>query len=165
MRACAAAPRLLLALSRGHYHAAVGEDPRVARSRDAVCAKRLPLLPDGARRQREGTSSDRPEHPDVGIEHRVAPLFGNVGDLLLAKLDPATWTRFTSVVAFARMSGVAHLEPHLTAFTAAGRRADVTVGTDLRSTSYEAAWYLMHAVAANGRLLLATSEPGATFHP
>lgn len=99
------------------------------------------------------------------IGHRVSPLFGKVGELLLAQLQAATWTRFTSIVAFARMSGVVHVEPHLSDFTAAGKRVDVTVGTDLRSTSYEAAWYLMNAVAANGRLLLASSEPGATFHP
>ncbi len=95
----------------------------------------------------------------------MSPLFGKVGDLLVTELRANRWTRFTAIVAFARMSGVAHVEPHLAGFTASGSRADLTVGTDLRATTYEAAWYLMHAVAANGRMLLASSEPGATFHP
>ncbi len=35
----------------------------------------------------------------------------------------------------------------------------------MSGTTYEAAWYLMNAVAPRGRLLLASAEPGATFHP
>jgi HKD family nuclease len=101
----------------------------------------------------------------MAVEHRIAPLFGNVGNLLLAELTSGVWSRFTALVAFARMSGVAHIEPALTAFSNSGARAELTIGTDLRSTSYEAAWYLMQAVQHNGRMLLASAEPGATFHP
>jgi HKD family nuclease len=101
----------------------------------------------------------------VSVGHRIAPLFGTVGNLLVRELSSGGWSRFTAIVAFARMSGVAHIEPPLTHFTNSGGRADLTIGTDLRSTSYEAAWYLMHAVHSNGRMLLASAEPGATFHP
>lgn len=83
----------------------------------------------------------------------------------MAELASGNWTRFTAIVAFARMSGVGHIEPPLVSFTNSGSRADLTIGTDMRSTSYEAAWYLMQAVQGNGRMLLASAEPGATFHP
>lgn len=50
-------------------------------------------------------------------------------------------------------------------FVSNGGRVDLTVGVDMLGTTYEAAWYLMNAVAPRGRLLLASAEPGATFHP
>jgi HKD family nuclease len=95
----------------------------------------------------------------------VAPLSGNVASLLATELRAGRWSRFTAIVAFARMSGVGQVEPDLSAFTSGGGRADLTIGTDLRGTTYEAAWYLMNAVAPTGRVLLASSEPAATFHP
>lgn len=99
------------------------------------------------------------------VEHLLGPDFGTVGDRLSSELGSQRWSRLTGVVAFARMSGVRHLESRLRGFVAGGGRADLTIGVDLRSTTYEAAWYLMHSVAGRGRMLLASSEPGATFHP
>jgi hypothetical protein len=100
-----------------------------------------------------------------GIEHLLAPTRGRAGDVLVRELHSGAWSRLTAVVAFARMSGVRHLEDPLRSFVAAGGRVDLTLGVDVRGTTYEAVWYLMNAVAPGGRVLLASAEPGATFHP
>lgn len=99
------------------------------------------------------------------VDYLVGPSSGRAGDMVVGELRTGGWTRLTAVVAFARLSGVRHSEPRLHLFVAAGGRVDLTVGVDVLGTSYDAAWYLMNAVAPRGRLLLASAEPGATFHP
>lgn len=101
----------------------------------------------------------------MGVEHLLGPDSGTAGARVVAELKSGRWSRVTMVVAFARMSGVRQFEARLRDFITAGGRVDLTIGVDVRGTTYEAAWYLMNAVSARGRLLLASSEPGATFHP
>jgi HKD family nuclease len=101
----------------------------------------------------------------MSFDHLIGSSSGRVGDVLARELRRGEWTRLTAIVAFARMSGVRHVEARLRAFVSSGGRVDLTVGVDMSGTTYEAAWYLMNAVAARGRLLLASAEPGATFHP
>jgi hypothetical protein len=101
----------------------------------------------------------------VSINHLIGPESGRAGDEVTAQLQAGGWTRFTAIVAFARMSGVRHVEALLGRFVAAGGRVDLTIGTDMLGTTYEAVWYLAQAVAPRGSVLLASAEPGATFHP
>jgi hypothetical protein len=104
-------------------------------------------------------------HQDMSVEHLIAPTHRRAGDVLVRELSAGGWSRLTAIVAFARLSGVRHVEEPLRSFIAGGGCVDLTLGVDMLGTSYEAAWYLMHAVAPRGRLLLASAEPGATFHP
>lgn len=101
----------------------------------------------------------------MGVEHLIGPYSGRAGEVLARELRSGRWSRLTAMVAFARMSGVQHVEPALRTFVAAGGRADLTLGVDMRGTTFEATWYLMNAVGPAGRVLLASAEPGATFHP
>jgi HKD family nuclease len=101
----------------------------------------------------------------MSFKHLIGSSSARVGDILARELKSGGWTRLTVVVAFARMSGVQHIESRLRSFVGTGGRVDLTLGVDLLGTTYEAAWYLMNAVAPRGRLLLASGEPGATFHP
>jgi hypothetical protein len=100
------------------------------------------------------------------VEHLADGASGAAGAFLGRELAGGVWTRLIGVVAFARMSGVRHVEARLRAFGEGGGRVDLTLGTDVLGTTYEAAWYLMNAASAGGgRVLLASAEPGATFHP
>lgn len=101
----------------------------------------------------------------LSLEHLIGPTAGRAGDLLVRELRNGRWCRLTGLVAFARMSGVKHVEKPLREFIAAGGHVDLTLGMDVRGTTYEAVWYLMNALAPKGRILLASSEPVATFHP
>jgi hypothetical protein len=101
----------------------------------------------------------------MAVEHLIGPNAGRAGDVIVSELRSGNWSRLTAVVAFARTSGVRHVEAPLKDLIANGGRADLTLGVDLLGTTFEAAWYLMHAVSPRGRVLLASSEPGATFHP
>lgn len=101
----------------------------------------------------------------MDIEFLGASTADHAGDVFERELQTGGWKRLIVVVAFAKMSGVRYIEQSLRGFVASGGRVDITVGIDVLGTSYEAAWYLMNAVSARGRLLLASAEPGATFHP
>lgn len=102
----------------------------------------------------------------MGVEYLGAVEPHRLGALLARELRAGGgWSRLAIVVAFAKMSGVAHVEGPLRQFVAGGGRADVTIGVDMLGTSYEASWYLMNAVAPRGRLLLASGQPAGTFHP
>jgi hypothetical protein len=101
----------------------------------------------------------------VSVEHLMGPTGGRAGDFLVRELRSGKWGRLTAIVAFARMSGVKHVETPLREFIAAGGHVDLTLGIDVRGTTYEAVWYLMNALAPSGRVLLASGEPAATFHP
>lgn len=101
----------------------------------------------------------------MSVEYLIGTDTSRVGTVIADQLRNRAWTRLTVIVAFARMSGVKHVESLIRDFVARGGRVDLTVGMDLGGTTYEAAWYLMNAVAPSGQMLLASAEPGATFHP
>lgn len=101
----------------------------------------------------------------MDVTYLLGPGSGRAGEFIQHELRPHHWTRFTAVVAFARLSGVKYIEQPLRAFAARGARADLTIGSDMMGTTFEAAWYLMNAVRPTGRVLLASAEPNATFHP
>lgn len=101
----------------------------------------------------------------VTVGFSIASDNDRLGDTLKTELASSAWTRFTAVVAFARLSGVTQVQPTIASFAESRGRVDLTVGTDLGGTSYEAVWYLHNAISSSGRILLASAEPGGTFHP
>ncbi len=101
----------------------------------------------------------------MSVEYLGGPSSYSAGEVIERELRNGGWTRLTVVVAFAKMSGVRYVEGLLHGFVSAGGRVDITVGIDMLGSTYDAAWYLMNAVAPGGRLLLGSAEPGATFHP
>lgn len=101
----------------------------------------------------------------MSIDHLISPRSSSAGGEIVAQLRAGNWTRLTAIVAFARMSGVRYIEALLGQFVASGGRVDLTIGVDMLGTTYEALWYLRQAVAPRGSVLLASAEPGATFHP
>jgi HKD family nuclease len=101
----------------------------------------------------------------MSVEYLGGPTSDSAGEVFTRELRNGGWTRLTIVVAFAKLSGVRYVEGPLSGFVSGGGRVDITLGVDMLGSTYEAAWYLMNAVAPRGRLLLASAEPGATFHP
>lgn len=91
----------------------------------------------------------------------------SVGEILAAALYDPRWTEFLAAVAFAKRSGVGHIESALKAF-AARASATVAVGIDSRGTSIEGLEALRSALGPRGELLVfhnSARNPHPSFHP
>ncbi|MBA4179448.1 MAG: hypothetical protein C0506_02570 [Anaerolinea sp.] len=90
-----------------------------------------------------------------------------VGQLLIDALTGGRWHGLLAAVAFAKRSGVAHIEAALEAF-AQTKSVTLAVGIDLRGTSIEGLESLRRALPHNGQLLVFHNEapaPHPSFHP
>ncbi len=87
-----------------------------------------------------------------------------LGDYLLEQLGSNEWTSFRAAIAFVKVSGVAHLEQALAAFS---QRAHVclSIGVSLRGTSKEGLERLAAAIGSKGEVWIFFNEKGLTFHP
>ncbi|HEV3320950.1 MAG TPA: phospholipase D family protein [Solirubrobacteraceae bacterium] len=97
----------------------------------------------------------------------LRPPGASVGGLLAAELRSTRWTTFRAGVAFAKMSGVKHLDAPLRAFVSRGGRCTISVGMDQGGSSFEALSQLLGAVHGGGDLYIVHEKPGGspTFHP
>lgn len=104
----------------------------------------------------------------AGLLVQPATEFGlTVGGHLVAELTAGRWTDFYCAVAFAKLSGVDHLDGAIREFAAAGGRVHLLVGTDLDGTSAEAVSQLMGAVGDAGevKVVAGAAATRSTFHP
>lgn len=86
-----------------------------------------------------------------------------LGDFLNRNLA-APWTSFRAAVAFAKRSGVQHIEQSLTEFSARGD-VQIIIGIDHRGTSFEGLQDLLAAVLPAGRVVVFHNPGSLTFHP
>lgn len=95
------------------------------------------------------------------------PHGASVGNALTTELLSGRWKVFRAGVAFAKMSGVRHLDAPLRGFLAAGGRCTVSVGIDHGGTSFEALSQLLGAVYLGGDLYIVheSASGSPTFHP
>ena len=66
------------------------------------------------------------------------PFQGQLGNVLIDKIDNNSFTNLTIFSAFAKNSGVLRLKASLEKFKKAGGRIKAFIGIDLDGTSYEA---------------------------
>src|SRR5688500_4037125 len=88
------------------------------------------------------------------------------GNALKENLQSGEWTSFEAAVAWVRRSGMRHLEDALGGFLASGGDVKLTVGIDLRSTSYEGLEDLL-SLRQRGTIDVAVyhNEAASVFHP
>lgn len=90
------------------------------------------------------------------------PFNGQLGQLLIEKMNNGQYNRLTMLSAFAKNSGVLRLKPYLQAFKQSGGYIEVFIGVDAHGTSYEAVINLLELCDA---LYIVHSEsPATTFH-
>jgi HKD family nuclease len=94
-------------------------------------------------------------HPDA--EPRL-------GDLLRKNLCDSKWLLFCAGVAFAKLSGIKHLCPHLWQFLRRGH-VKLSIGIDHHGTSFEALNDLLASLGSNGEAYIFHNEARSTFHP
>jgi len=89
----------------------------------------------------------------------------NLGTVLNEQLANPEWTNFYAAVAFAKNTGVRHIENNLRAFSLRGV-VQIIVGVDSQGTSIEGLTSLYNAISENGQLRIFHNEnPGSSFHP
>jgi HKD family nuclease len=80
--------------------------------------------------------------------------------------DHGTFDSFQAAVAFAKRSGVQHIEDELKAFIEKGNAARIVVGVDLGGTTSEGLEALIGALGESGELFVSHDENAfTTFHP
>jgi HKD family nuclease len=87
-----------------------------------------------------------------------------LGDYLIAHLRENEWVEFRAAIAFVKSSGVKHLYDPLRQF-AERASAYISVGIDLRGTSFEGLQLLHQCVGKNGVIHIVHNENDSTFHP
>jgi len=106
----------------------------------------------------------------------ILDLFGRPGEIetagtwLKAQLNNTAWTEFRAIIAFAKSSGVGHIQGDLRSFaTRPGVDTRMTVGIDHGGTSLEAMQDLWRLLEGHGSLFAMHQEPSngqrPTFHP
>jgi HKD family nuclease len=102
----------------------------------------------------------------VALQTLLRPAGESVGDLLKSEFLSGRWSMFRAGVAFAKMSGVKHLDGPLRSFVGAGGRCMLAVGIDHGGTSFEGLSQLLGAIHGGGELHIAHQfDPTVTFHP
>ena len=92
----------------------------------------------------------------------------SMGDYIQEVLsgDHGEFVSFQASVAFAKRSGVQHIEDQLKAFLERGAQARIVVGVDLQGTSSEGLAALLDAMGDSGELFVNHDENTfVTFHP
>lgn len=92
----------------------------------------------------------------------------SIGDFLEEALkgDHGDFESFQASVAFAKRSGVQHIQDKLKEFTGKGKAARIVVGVDLEGTTIEGLEALLSALGETGELLVNHDESAfTTFHP
>lgn len=91
-----------------------------------------------------------------------------LGDVLKEALNKENsgWRSFQAAIAFARRSGVAHLQDELKGFVDRGGRVRMVIGIDQYGTSIEALSDLLNTIGDKGELWINhDSNNYITFHP
>jgi len=103
----------------------------------------------------------------AALQALLCPYGVGVGDVLRKELLSRRWKIFRAGVAFAKMSGVKHLDAPLRSFIAAGGRCVISVGIDQGGTSFEALSQLLGAVHQGGSVYVAHEALSGSphFHP
>ena len=86
-----------------------------------------------------------------------------LGDFLNENLS-GSWSHFRAAVAFAKRSGVRHIEAGLASF-ASNKDVEIIVGIDHRGTSYEGLKSLLDSVSPTGSVIVFHNPILSTFHP
>lgn len=92
----------------------------------------------------------------------------SIGDIIQEAFrgGHGTFDSFQAAVAFAKRSGVQHIEDDLKAFIEKGNTARIVVGVDLGGTSSEGLEALIDALGESGELFVSHDENTfTTFHP
>ena len=94
--------------------------------------------------------------------HTKQPL----GDMLQTLLAQHDYHRFQAAVAFAKKSGVQHIEATLQTFAQRNGQIRLVVGVDHQGTSYQGLQRLLEAVGETGEVWIQHNEDAfVTFHP
>lgn len=94
------------------------------------------------------------------------PLATRFGTNLIAHIGSGIWNRLDIAVAWVRASGMAHLNPALTAFLKGGNELNVVVGVDLDNTSREGLETLLSLEAhGTASIFVYHNEAATIFHP
>ena len=92
----------------------------------------------------------------------------SMGEFIIESLsgDHGDFDSFQAAVAFAKKSGVQHIEAKLKEFVGSGKDARIVVGVDLNGTTAEGLEALLDALGDTGELLVNHDENMfVTFHP
>ncbi len=92
----------------------------------------------------------------------------SIGEFIIESLsgDHGDFDSFQAAVAFAKKSGVQHIETKLKEFVGSGKNARIVVGVDLNGTTAEGLEALLDALGDTGELLVNHDENMfVTFHP
>lgn len=86
------------------------------------------------------------------------------GDVLKQQLCSNEWIYFKAAIAFIKKSGVKYIENELLSFLSHGK-AIITVGIDLKGTSYDGLELLIECIGEKGEIYVFHNESQSTFHP
>jgi len=106
---------------------------------------------------------------NVGMRILVQPFSEkSMGEFIIESLRGihGDFDSFQAAVAFAKRSGVQHIEVQLKEFVRNGKNARIVVGVDLNGTTAEGLESLLNALGDNGKLFVTHDENiFVTFHP
>lgn len=91
-----------------------------------------------------------------------------LGEILKEALQAGgnTYHTLDAAIAYARLSGVRHIQPALSDFVAKGCRVRLILGIDQQGTSFEALTVLLDVIGDSGEIWIHHDErPNVVFHP